>query len=48
MFTGILPGAGGSIANILSYDQAKKVAKDDSEFEKGPSGIIAPEASNNG
>ncbi len=24
MFTGILPGAGGSIANILAYDQAKK------------------------
>ena len=48
MFTGILPGAGGSIANILSYDQAKKAAKDDSDFGKGdPRGIIAPEASNN-
>jgi|TARA_B100000768_G_scaffold181780_1_gene206389 putative tricarboxylic transport membrane protein len=48
MFTGILPGAGGSIANILSYDQAKKAAKDDSKFGKGdPRGIIAPEASNN-
>ena len=48
MFTGILPGAGGSIANILSYDQAKKAAKDDSMFGKGdPRGIIAPEASNN-
>ena len=48
MFTGILPGAGGSIANILSYDQAKKAAKDDSSFGKGdPRGIIAPEASNN-
>ena len=48
MFTGILPGAGGSIANILSYDQAKKAAKNDSKFGKGdPRGIIAPEASNN-
>ena len=48
MLTGILPGAGGSIANILSYDQAKKAAKDDSKFGKGdPRGIIAPEASNN-
>ena len=47
MFTGTLPGAGGSIANILSYDQAKKAAKDDSQFGKGdPRGIIAPEASN--
>ena len=41
-------GAGGSIANILAYDQAKKAAKDDSKFGKGdPRGIIAPEASNN-
>jgi len=48
MFTGILPGAGGSIANILAYDQAKKAAKDDSKFGKGdPRGIIAPETSNN-
>ncbi len=48
MFTGILPGAGGSIANILAYDQAKKAAKDDSQFGKGdPRGIIAPETSNN-
>ena len=27
VFTGILPGAGGSIANILAYDQAKKASK---------------------
>ena len=48
MFTGILHGAGGSIANILAYDQAKKAAKDDSKFGKGdPRGIIAPETSNN-
>ena len=48
MFTGILPGAGGSIANILAYDQAKKATKSPETFGKGnPEGIIAPETSNN-
>jgi putative tricarboxylic transport membrane protein len=48
MFTGILPGAGGSIANILAYDQAKKASKHPEEFGTGvPEGIIAPETSNN-
>lgn len=48
MFTGCLPGAGGSIANILAYDQAKKASKDPNGFGKGNSeGIIAPETSNN-
>ena len=48
VFTGILPGAGGSIANILAYDQAKKVSKHPEKFGTGtPEGIIAPESSNN-
>ena len=48
VFTGILPGAGGSIANILAYDQARKASKKPEEFGKGtPDGIIAPESSNN-
>ena len=48
VFTGILPGAGGSIANILAYDQAKKASKRPEEFGTGtPDGIIAPESSNN-
>ena len=48
VFTGILPGAGGSIANILAYDQAKKASKTPEQFGKGtPDGIIAPESSNN-
>ena len=48
IFTGILPAAGGSISNILAYDQAKKAAKNRSEFGKGAiDGIIAPEAANN-
>ena len=48
VFTGILPGAGGSVANILAYDQAKKASKEPEKFGKGSSeGIIAPESSNN-
>ncbi|MDC0134889.1 tripartite tricarboxylate transporter permease [Alphaproteobacteria bacterium] len=48
IFTGILPAAGGSISNILAYDQAKKAAKNRDEFGKGAvDGIIAPESANN-
>ncbi len=48
VFTGILPGAGGSIANILAYDQAKKASATPEAFGTGvPEGIIAPESSNN-
>jgi len=47
-FTGILPGAGGSVANILAYDQAKKASKHPEKFGDGiPDGIMAPESSNN-
>ena len=48
IFTGILPAAGGSISNILAYDQAKKASKNRSNFGKGEyDGVIAPEAANN-
>ena len=48
VFTGILPGAGGSVANILAYDQAKKASKTPEKFGTGTAeGIIAPESSNN-
>ena len=48
IFVGILPGAGGTIANILAYDQAKKASKTPENFGTGtPEGIIAPESSNN-
>lgn len=48
VFTGILPGAGGSVANILAYDQAKKASKTPEKFGTGaPEGVIAPESSNN-
>lgn len=44
---GALPGTGGTVANFLSYDQAKKFSKHPEEFGKGtPSGIVASEASN--
>lgn len=48
VFTGILPGAGGSVANILAYDQAKKASKHPEKFGTGiADGIVAPETSNN-
>jgi len=48
VFTGILPGAGGSVANILAYDQAKKASSEPEKFGTGVAeGIIAPESSNN-
>ena len=48
VFTGILPAAGGSISNILAYDQAKKASKRPDKFGNGsPEGIVAPEAANN-
>ncbi len=48
LFVGILPGAGGSISNILAYDQAKKASRKPEEFGTGiPDGIVASEAANN-
>ncbi len=45
---GALPGAGSSIANILSYDIAKKMSKNPGNFGKGTQdGIIAAESANN-
>ncbi len=47
VFIGALPGAGGSIANLLAYDQAKRSSKTPEEFGKGtPDGVIASEAGN--
>lgn len=47
-FVGALPGAGSSIANLLSYDIAKKMSKNPEEFGKGTKdGIIAAETANN-
>lgn len=45
---GILPGIGGSLANFVSYDQAKKASKNPETFGKGNlQGIIASESANN-
>lgn len=45
---GIIPGAGGQVAAIVSYDQAKRYSKNREKFGTGtPEGIIAPEAANN-
>ncbi|HHX94892.1 MAG TPA: Tat pathway signal protein, partial [Clostridia bacterium] len=47
-FVGALPAAGGSIANIMSYDINKKSSKHPEKFGTGiPEGIIASEAANN-
>jgi len=45
---GILPGAGGNIAAFLSYNEAKRLGRnDDIEFGKGnPKGVAAAEAGN--
>jgi putative tricarboxylic transport membrane protein len=45
---GVLPAIGGSAANMLAYDQAKKFSSRPEKFGTGiPEGIIASEASNN-
>jgi len=48
LWIGILPAVGGSAANILAYDQAKKGSRYPEKFGTGiPDGIIASESSNN-
>jgi putative tricarboxylic transport membrane protein len=48
LWIGILPAVGGSAANILAYDQAKKGSRHPERFGTGiPDGIIAAESSNN-
>ena len=45
---GILPGAGGSVAGLVAYSEAKRNATPDQRFGEGePDGIMATEASNN-
>jgi putative tricarboxylic transport membrane protein len=48
VWIGVLPAIGGSAANMMAYDQAKKLSKHPEKFGTGvPEGIIASEASNN-
>ena len=45
---GILPGAGGSIAGLVSYSEAKRVSPRRDNFGKGePDGVVATESANN-
>lgn len=45
---GILPGAGGSIAGLVSYSEARRSSDTPESFGKGnPDGVIATEAANN-
>ncbi len=47
VLVGALPGAGGSIANLLAYDQAKRASKTPEAFGQGtPEGVVASEAGN--
>jgi putative tricarboxylic transport membrane protein len=44
----IIPGAGGNIANLVAYNEAKRASKHPERFGKGTTeGLIASEASNN-
>jgi putative tricarboxylic transport membrane protein len=48
LFEGCMPGAGGSIAAFMSYNEARRWSKHPEEFGKGsPEAIAAPESANN-
>ena len=47
-FEGITPGAGGTVASFLAYNEAKRWSKHPEEFGKGSvEGVAAPECANN-
>ncbi|MBZ4660401.1 MAG: C4-dicarboxylate transporter permease [Desulfacinum sp.] len=44
----IIPGAGGNIANLVAYNEAKRASKHPEKFGTGlPEGLVATESSNN-
>lgn len=48
IFEGCMPGAGGTIASFMSYNEARRWSKHPEEFGKGsPEAVAAPEAANN-
>ena len=48
LLIGVLPAIGGSAANMIAYDQAKKFSRHPERFGTGtPEGIIASESANN-
>lgn len=47
-FVGVLPGAGGNIANLVAYNEAQRSSKEPETFGTGnPAGLVATESSNN-
>ncbi len=45
---GILPGAGGSVAGLVAYSEARRTGREGQKFGKGePAGVIASESANN-
>jgi len=45
---GVIPGAGGQVAGLISYDQVRKMDKNPSRFGTGvPEGVAAAESANN-
>lgn len=47
-FVGALPGAGGTMASLMAYNNEKQLSKRSDEFGKGAiEGLAAPEAANN-
>ncbi|RKR06757.1 putative tricarboxylic transport membrane protein [Kushneria sinocarnis] len=47
VFIGAVPGAGGSIANLIAYDQARRASKTPEKFGTGTAeGVVASESGN--
>lgn len=47
-FIGALPGAGGTMASLMAYNNEKQISKNSDEFGKGAiEGLAAPESANN-
>lgn len=47
-FEGCMPGAGGTVASFMSYNEARRWSPNKKQFGKGaPEGIAAPETANN-
>ena len=45
---GILPGAGGSVANLVAYNEARRTSRERHLYGKGtPEGVVAAESANN-
>jgi putative tricarboxylic transport membrane protein len=48
VFSGIMPGAGGTVASFLAYSEARRFSKWPEKFGKGSEeGVAAPECANN-